>query len=343
MNHELDNQAGEGLMKAQQLAGIRWVAAYTVLIITGYGQYGLGFLFKGSETIMGVVFTLLALFFAVATYGLLKRRLWGYKLTVALYIALISFEVLRFIVIKAGGDATVLASLFQIQAIGFAAWVLFYLKKEKVKIWFNLNELGAEKVLSSQAQMKEEMKLVRDVRRNGLMICSFPILIVTSLWLSGKIAPIPKFNDLKVTEGELIKVTGGSRNGRSAYLKLKEDSQHLFSVRVSRANLYSPFVSQRVKVWSSYDCSFFGYWCADTALQVMVSNKDTRYRSKMILDYKVVRGHMEEVRHGLGIYDYLSGGIALFFLLLGALTIYVTTLKMKTIQDKFYSERVSNS
>jgi len=323
-----------------QPSGIRWVAAYTVLIITGYGQYGLGFLLKGSEMFLGVALTLLALSFTVAIYGLLKRKLWGYKLTVALYTALICFEALRFIVIRVGADAPSVDIIIQIQLIGFAAGVLFYLKKEQVKVWFNLTELEAEKVLSSQVEMDEELKLVRDVRRKVLLICFLPILIVTSLWSSGKIAPIPEFNDLKITEGELIKVTGGSRNGRSAYLKLKKDNEHVFSVRVSRANYYRSFVGQRVKVWSAYTCALFGYWCTHNALQVKVEDKYAGYRNKTILDYKVVRGHMEKVRHGVGIYDYLSGGIAFFFLLLGALIFYVTKIKIKAIQDRLYNEEI---
>jgi len=337
MNHELDNQAGEGLMKAQEPTGIRWVAAYTVLITTGYGQYGLGFLFKGSEMIMGVVFTVLALLFAVATYGLLKRRLWGYKLTVASYTALISFEVFSLVASGRVGDSSSLINILaQVQTIVFSFWILTYLKKEKVKGWFNKGEEEAEEVLSLQEQMEEEVLLVRKRGKQVLLFYFFVSLMPLAVWLSGKISPIPKLSDMSITKGVLTNVTGGIR--QYSYLVLRKDNGLVSQVRVAFPARYKPFVGKRIKVWSAYRCSVFGM-CADEAYQVEYINEFAGDRNKLILDYKIVRGHMENIRFEVGYFDYLFWGIAFCFVLLGTIVFYHTKRKVKVIQDNFYSER----
>ena len=336
MNHELENQAGEGLVKAQEPAGIRWVAAYTVLIITGYGQYGLAFLFKGSEMIMGVAFTLLALLFAVAAYGLLARKLWAFKLMNPLFTALMYFEMYR---LAKGivSHETLIADVFvQVQAIGFALWILVYLKKDRVKAWFKGD--STEQNLTKHKQIQEEE--VASVWKRGIavvLVSSGLSLLAVAHWVSGKISPIPELADMKVTEGVLTKVTNGSSRGTIPFITLKEDFGTVSEFGVARAQIYRPFVGQRVKVWSAEECSLFGISCFESANQVEYINKFFPYDSKLILDYKDVRANKEKAKFEVGYFDYFFGSFALAFALVGYWFFVLTKRELKKIENKYSS------
>ena len=190
--------------------------------------------------------------------------------------------------------------------------------------------------------MEEEVRLVKGRMRKGLFIVTLPFLIVVSMWLSVKIEPIPEFNDLKVIEGKLIKVThtNGGRRGEPPYLILKNDDGLVSSVHVGGdGKVFKPYEGHRIMVWSADLCSFFGYICVDSAFQVKYMNKYARHTNKFLLDYKIVRRHMEKAKYGVGVLDYLSGGIALVFFLVGVYFFYDAKRKVKIIQDKFYIER----
>ena len=335
MNQELGKQAGESLVKAQEPTGIRWVAAYTVLIITGYGQYGLGFLFKGSETIMGVAFTSLALLFAVAAYGLLVRKLWAFKLMNPLFTALMYFEMYRLAKGIVSHD-TLLADVFvQVQAIGFALWILVYLKKDRVKAWFKGD--STEQNLSKHKQMQKEVASVWKRGIAAMLLPTAAVLLVVASWVSGKISPIPELADMKVTEGVLTKVTNGSSRGAIPFLILKEDFGTVSGFGVVRSQIYHPFVGQRVKVWSAEYCALFGMSCFESAYQVEYISTFFPYNSKLILDYKDVRENMEKMRFEVSNFDYVFGAFALAFALVGYWFFVLTKRELKKIENKYGS------
>ncbi|MBN4060679.1 hypothetical protein JYT78_01270 [bacterium AH-315-I20] len=282
----------------------------------------------------------MTLLFSTTIYGLLKRKIWGYKLAIALYTVLICFEVLRLTISGMRADALATDIVIQLQAICFAAWILAYLKKEKIKAWFNVGHSGTEKVPSAQEQMEEEVASVWKIGRNGMFFCAFVFLMPVTIWLSGKTSPVPELSDMSITEGMLINVTSGTRRGSSPYLILKEDNGLVSSFRVARAEYYRPYVGGRVKVWSTEYCQLFGAVCFESAFQAKYTNKYAQYKNKLILDYKDVRGHMEKNRYELGFYDYFFGGIALIFVLLGIVVFYDTKRKIKKIQDRYRSEEV---
>lgn len=314
-------------------SGIRWVGAYSILIALGYGQYGVAFLIKKpaqTEMIVGGSLILLALLFAATTYGLLARKIWAFKLTKTLFSVLMYFEMYRLFKNVTSHDTSTVDTFVQVQAIGFAFWIIAYLKKDGVRAWFKGDKSEAEQGFSEQEQMQEEVARVWKRGIAATLLFTLLFLLVVAHWVSAKISPIPELAEMRVTSGALLKVTSGSTRGAIPFLILKEDSGTISEFGVTRAHIYRPFVGQRVKVWSAERCSLFGASCFESANQVMHMNS-------YVLDYKDVRVNMEKVRYEVSNFDYFFGGFALTFALLGGLFFSLTKRELKKVKSKFSS------
>ena len=125
------NQNRDDLKRLTAPLGIRLVAAYAGLGVLGTFPAGFALLAGEPTTVSIVMSSVLMLFgtlFLAIVYGLLKLKLWAYKLAKAVYSIVIVFG---FIAI-----ATNLAIQNIIQqgiAIAISSWIVIYLRKEDVK------------------------------------------------------------------------------------------------------------------------------------------------------------------------------------------------------------------
>ena len=128
------NQNHGDLKRLKAPLGVRLVAVYAGLGVLGTFPAGFALLAGEPTTVSIVMSSFIMLFgtlFLAIVYGLLKLKLWAYKLAKVVYSIVIVFG---FIAI-----ATNLAIQNIVQqgiAIAISSWIVIYLRKENIKSWF---------------------------------------------------------------------------------------------------------------------------------------------------------------------------------------------------------------
>lgn len=196
----------------------------------------------------------------------------------------------------------------------------------------NKAEKEAKKTLSEQEKLKEKVADFKKYGRNtqlGLLVMS---LLVLAMWVGARLSPIPKFSEMKVTEGVLIGITGDTRRSIPNLL-LREGNGSIFFARIGLANKYRPYMNKKIKVWTTEGCLLFGYMCKQSVFQAKYMNEYARYKSTLILDYRDVRSNMEKLRYGFTQLDLIVIGFELLFFFLFVFNHYDNKKKLKKLQS----------
>jgi len=122
--------------------GIKLVAAYAVLGVLATLPTGIALLYGEltTETIfVGSVSLLFGMLFLAIVYGLLKLKLWGYKLAKTIYSIVIAFGAIALV-----SNLTIGNVIQQGIGLGLAIWIVVYLRKENIKAYFGISVLHGD-------------------------------------------------------------------------------------------------------------------------------------------------------------------------------------------------------
>jgi len=115
--------------------GIRLIAMYGLLGALGTMPTGIASLFEGltlGSIIVGLISIAFGMLFFTSMWGLLKLKMWGYKLSKTVYTIAILFGSLSLAL-----DYSTENILLQGVSIAIAGWIIFYLRKEDIKVHFS--------------------------------------------------------------------------------------------------------------------------------------------------------------------------------------------------------------